>query len=71
MRMWNPEKNRVIVSQEIIFLKRMYYKRTEVEERLQLEDGKPQADDTVDDDKESVGIDGNDTFSSWVCSRGC
>ena len=63
MRMWNPETNPVIVSQYIIFLNRMCYKRTDVEERLWLKDDKPQADDAVGDDEELADDNGNDTFS--------
>ena len=42
----------------------MYYEQTEVGKRFRLEDDKPQADDDVDDDEESTGINGNDTFSA-------
>ena len=64
MQMWNPETNQVIVSRDIIFLKCIHYERIEVEERLQLEDDKPQVDDDVDNDEELADNDGNDTFSA-------
>ena len=42
----------------------MYHQETEAEERLRLEDDKPQADDAGDDDEEELaGNNGYDNFS--------
>ena len=50
MRMRNPYTNRVIVSRNMLWLKRMFYVAGKILEPLELEDD-ARADDAVDEDE--------------------
>ena len=56
VRMWNPLTNRVVITQDIIWMQRMFY---EVEKSIELVDNILTTDDAVEDVEEEVEAESN------------